>query len=166
MIIAIDPGQNGAIAAYDTRSGELNVFDMPTRSFGNKGRLVVDVLEIHGLLASFKDLGASVLFIEQVGGLPGQSASGAFTFGEGFGAVTAVATLLGYRIERIPPATWKTALRVPSDKKSAITRASEMIPTHHKLWSAGAKGTIQQKSGRAEAAMLALYGERILERLK
>lgn len=165
LIIAIDPGQSGAIACYDTQLGKLDIADMPTETRGEKGKCVIDARAVYELLSIWKDAGAEVCFVEQVWGIRGQAAGAAFIFGEGYGTVCAAALILGYRLERIPAATWKAALKVPADKSAAITRASEMIPTHRSLWAGDrrGKGSLPQRSGRAEAAMIALYGERCLK---
>lgn len=97
-------------------------------------------------------LGGDILLIEQVGGIPGQAAHGAFTFGHGAGFIAGAALALGFRVEKIPPMRWKSALKVPADKRGAIARASELLPAYAHLW------PLMKDDGKAEAAMLALYG--------
>ena len=166
-LIAIDPGLTGALACYDVGAGRLDVIDMPTQEIVKKSarknpktgkkpsRDVIDEVELMALLTTFNDLGYTNLFIEQVGGIPGQSAPAAFTFGYGVGLIVGVARALGMRVERVPAATWKAKLRVPADKREARKRASEILPTHAHLW------PFQKDADRAEAAMLAVYGEMV-----
>lgn len=157
MIVACDPGVSGALALWDWRSGCLDVVRMPVQQkqiAGRKLRTVIDEGEVLSTLQAFSAMGATHLFIEAVGGLPGQSAPAAFNFGHGYGAVRMAALAAGLALEAVPPAVWKQALKVPKDKHAARQRASEMIPTHKHLWG------MAKDDGLAEAALLALYGER------
>lgn len=157
MIVACDPGLSGALALWDWSTGRLDIARMPIQHrqiAGRKLRTVIDEGEVLSTLQAFAAMGATHLFIEAVGGLPGQSAPAAFNFGHGYGAVRMAALAAGLALEAIPPAVWKQALKVPKDKRAARNRASEMIPTHKHLWG------MAKDDGLAEAALLALYGER------
>lgn len=158
-ILACDPGLTGAFCFYDPKKGQMEVEPMPTfmRDTGRKTkRKTLDEHALHDLVGRFTDMGAKHLYIEQVGGMPGQSASAAFSFGQGYGAVRMAALGRGMSIEAVPAATWKAALRVPAAKLGARQRASEMIPTHRHLW------PLAKDDGKAEAALLALYAQRHL----
>lgn len=157
MIVAIDPGIDGAIALNDWSCGRLEVVRMPTQTrhiAGRKIRRVIDEGEVISTLAAFAAMGATHLFVEQVQGMPGQSAPAAFTFGQGYGLVRAAGMAVGLILEAIPPSVWKAALKVPKDKSGARARASELIPTHRHLWA------MAKDDGLAEAAMLSIYGQR------
>lgn len=156
-IIAVDPGISGAICFNDWKTGQFEVVRMPvnTRQVARtKTRTAIDEGEVLSTLQAFAAMGATHLFIEQVGGMPGQSAPAAFVFGQGYGLVRGCALACGLAIEAIPPVVWKTALKVPKDKKAARGRASEMLPMHRHLWS------MARDDGLAEASLIALYGER------
>lgn len=158
-ILACDPGLGGALCFYDPKLGRMEVDDMPTftkKTGKSAKRRTLDEHALFDLVGKWKAEGAVHLYIEAVGGLPGQSAPAAFNFGSGYGAVRMAAIAHGLSIEAVPPATWKTALRVPSNKHGARQRASEMIPTHRHLWPR------VKDDGRAEAALLALYAFRHL----
>jgi crossover junction endodeoxyribonuclease RuvC len=161
-LLALDPGVTGALAAYDTNSGQLEIHDLPTTKRQIKGkknlRTVLDEVEMVSLLALYAGMGYDVLFFEQIGGIPGQSAPAAFTLGHGVGVAIGAARALGLRVEPLPAATWKSALKVPSDKKAARTRASQILPTHAHMW------PLVKHDGRAEAAMMAVYGEIVLRK--
>jgi hypothetical protein len=158
-ILGVDPGLYGAIAQYDTVRGRLDVFDMPTQR-GRHDRDIIDEAELLALMTSARDCGVTVAFIEEVGGIPGQSAPAAFNFGCGYGLLRMAARAAGIALEPVPPRSWKAAMRVPADKRAAVARASELIPTHTALWSGGNK---KRNEGRAEAALIVLYGERVLK---
>lgn len=157
IIIACDPGLTGALCFNDWKQGRLEIVPMPTLQReikGRKLRSVIDEGEVLSTLQAFSAMGATHLFIEAVGGMPGQSAPAAFNFGQGYGAVRMAALACGLAIEAIPSSVWKQALKVPKDKHAARQRASEMIPTHRHLWS------LAKHDGLAEAALLSLYGQR------
>ena len=152
-ILAIDPGFSGALARYD---GEhLSVIDMPTyvRAAGKRqvDRRFIDEPELVRLVQMFA-MECDWLIIEAVGGIPSQSAPSAFTFGRGVGVIIGAAIGIGIRREEVHPSAWKSALRVPADKRAARARASELLPAYSGLW------TRQKDDGRAESAMLALWG--------
>lgn len=167
MILACDPGLKGAFAFYDGTA--LSVRDMPT--FTQKAgarktdRPFIDGARVANLVRSVQRAQLSahgdplVMVMEQVGGIPGQSAPAAFTFGCGVGMVLGAAHAFQMRIERVAPTTWKSALRVPADKRAARARASELLPAYSDLW------PLQKHEGRAEAAMIALYGWQVFGRM-
>lgn len=165
IICAIDPGLEGAFAVYNLRTGQLEVYDMPLavkQLTGGKRKQVLSEPDVLVLAARLKSEGVRDVFIEDVGGLPRQSAPAAFNFGYGVGVVRMALRAHGLSVHPVIPQTWKKALRCPAEKDGAILRANELLPTHAHLWSKSAKGSAGLKAGRAEAAMIALYGERVL----
>lgn len=164
LILAADPGVHGAVAGYDTVSGRLVVGPMPTydRQVSGKANLrrTLDEDKVVDLILTWHTLGATHFIIERVGGMPGQSAPNAFTFGYGCGVLTTAARMAGMVIERVEPSRWKSVLRVPSDKKQARARASELFPNHGHMW------PLVKDDGKAEAALLAKYGEVVFGELK
>lgn len=156
IFLAVDPGLTGAVAEYNTVTDHLVVHDMPVteREFSGKKRKVMDE-EATVRLISGASLWATHFIIERVGGMPGQSGPGAFTFGYGCGVLMTAARCNGFIIERVEPSRWKAALRVPADKNRARERASELMPKWSHLW------PLKKHDGRAEAALLALYGAKV-----
>lgn len=153
MIIGCDPGLTGALAFYDGR--ELRLVDMPTRTatVNRKDRRVLNEQGVIGALQTFQIMGAEILVIEQVNGMPGQSGPAAFTFGYGVGVVTGVALTIGLKIERVAPASWKSALGLKTaDKDSAREKAAETFPASAGLFAR------KKDDGRAEAALIAWWG--------
>lgn len=156
-VLGVDPGLDGAFALYDGRN--LSVVQMPTELRAVSGKpkprrfivrsRVVNVLRAAGVID------APLVVTERVMGVEGQSVHGAFMFGHGAGGISYAADALGYRVEEVPPATWKSALKVPSDKAKAVERATALLPAWCNLWSGG---SLAARSGRAEAALIALYG--------
>lgn len=151
MILACDPGLNGAFALMD--GGSCTIQDMPTytRTVRGKKRQTLYEAAVIELIQRAALLGAETLVIEQVGGVQGQSASAAFAFGYGVGVIVTAARLSDMAIERVAATVWKKALRCPSDKKEARARASELMPQWSHYWPKVGH------DGRAEAAMIGLW---------
>lgn len=150
LILGIDPGITGAIAWL--RDGTLDrVEDMPVAEIkvgkGFRKRLVP------ALLATMLDLpNISHVFLEEVASRPGEGAVGAFSFGCGFGMIQGVLATLCLPYTLVRPQAWKTAMRVPADKGSAIARACREFPAM------ASKFARVKDDGRAEASLIALYG--------
>jgi crossover junction endodeoxyribonuclease RuvC len=155
IICGIDPGLSGALAFFDPATGNLDVLDMPTLLAGVRGKRILD----EDAVARAVDIRSSALthaFVELVGTRPGEGAVGAFSFGQGYGLLRGV--LAAHFVPRtyVRPAVWKKALSVPAQKDGARARASELLPRYAGCW------TRVKDDGRAEAAMIAVYGARVL----
>jgi hypothetical protein len=151
MILTCDPGLKGAFALV--YPGELRMWSMPvyTRKVGSKERAALDEDAAIEIIKYAAVMGADEFVIEKVGGVQGQSASAAFTFGYGVGVLVTAARLQGMRIERVPAVTWKRALKAPADKQASRARASELMPQWSHLW------PLKSHEGRAEAAMIGYW---------
>ena len=161
MIIAgIDPGLSGALAMMDARTGELRVFDMPTFSLsrGGKSKREIDVIGLANLIAADRHPGHA--FIEQVGAMPGQGVSGVFAFGKAYGIIIGVLAARGVPMTFVNPRVWKKALGVPAAKDGARARASQLMPASAGFW------PLVKHDGRAEAALIALWGIRTLDAIR
>lgn len=161
IFLACDPGLSGAFARYDDVVGGLSIVDMPTylRKQRHTMRRVLDEPRAAGLI---RQLGQDIAYfaIEQVNGLPGQSASGAFTFGYGAGFLVGAATYMEVAVMQVHPTVWKREMGVTRDKNQARARASELLPQHAHMW------PLKKHDGRAEAAMLALYAAKMIKDFK
>lgn len=159
ILVACDPGLTGAYSLYDTRRGSLEIFDMPVyeRQVAKTRRMFIDEQGIHNLLLGFSVIGATHFVIEEVGGMPRQSAPNAFKFATSYYTSIATARCFGMAIERVRPAVWKAKMRVPADKSQARARASELMPELAYRWPK------VKHDGRAEAALLALWAQQTFE---
>lgn len=161
-VVGVDPGLNGAMALYDKTLGVVDVQDMPTfmATVNKKKRQRVDGVALLEYFRWAKDMGAELAVIEQVGGRPKQSASGAFVFGYTVGLVMMACTATRLPVETVTPVAWKKLLRVPggkdADDNAIMQRADDMMPDFTHMWRGKQGG---RKLDRAEAAMLAYYGE-------
>lgn len=155
-ILAADPGLTGALAAYNGETGAIiDTWPMPTytREIGRaKARDLIDEEALWRLMGAARLLhGCDRFVIEKVGGIPGQSAAGAFTFGWGAAHLWAFARALGMKLERVEPSIWKRAMRCPASKSAARIRASEVFPGDSWRWPKS------KDDGHAEAALIAKY---------
>lgn len=162
--IGVDCGLGGALAYYDHSRCILFVEDMPAYkiSVNKKMRARIDDVALITYFELAKLKGADRVVIEQIWERPGQR--GMFIMGMCVGLVRMACISAKLPIEEVPANTWKKILRVPGkggdDADEAIVkRADELLPTHTGLWR-GPKGG--RLIDRAEAAMLAYYGETII----
>jgi hypothetical protein len=95
--------------------------------------------------------------VEAVGGISGESASGAFVFGEATGLVLGMLAALGVDPLRVPADTWARGVGIPSSlgKSARCRHAALLFPDR-----AGAfKGP--HADGVADAALIAVYAQRL-----
>ncbi|HYH38275.1 MAG TPA: hypothetical protein VD860_08645 [Azospirillum sp.] len=152
LLLGVDQGKHGALAFFEPETGALDVHDMPLAKDG-RGRQVIDRVAL-ALLLDRQDI--THAWVEQVGVMPGEGAVGAFSFGLGCGLLLGILAANFTPTTTVTPQVWKRALRVPADKSAARLRASELLPRHAAHW------PLVKHDGRAEAALLALYGARCL----
>lgn len=151
-ILGIDPGVKGALALIDTADWTIAITDMPLE-VGVKGK---EKVSARGLLDAIQAAKPEVAFLEEVFASPQMGVTSAFSFGDGYGCTrTAILAYNNCTLWPIRPQVWKPAMKAPKDKKQATTRASQLVPTAHKLLFGPRGGAFD---GRAEAVLLALYG--------
>lgn len=152
-ILGIDPGLSGALAFLDPENALMRIIDMPTFEYETtKKRVKVDPYEI---VREMVMQPITNVYLEEVAASPQMGVVSAFSFGEGKGILLGVAAATGTPVTQVKPAQWKKLMRVPADKRAAVQRASQLFPAvaqHFK----GPRGGVFD--GRAEAALLALFG--------
>lgn len=107
-------------------------------------------------------LAPSAVWIEEVGGRPGDGAHRAFRFGLVCGQIREAFEAAGHSVRFVSPAVWRAKLGVRSyaaqhalDTKTSSRRlAAELWPSSASQW---AKATYD---GHAEAALIAEFGRR------
>jgi crossover junction endodeoxyribonuclease RuvC len=156
MIVGVDPGLSGALFFLDPdhpSTGEAVDLPVHILTRGGKKKRDLDIAGLSGILATRRLTHA---FIEQVSSMPGQGVSGVFAFGKCYGVILGVIASLGIPSTLVPPVRWKRTLHVPKAKDGARARASQLLPEAASQWPRAGH------HGRAEAALLALYGARQL----
>lgn len=156
LILGVDPGLCGALALYDDEIDQLEVWDVPTHALTRNGKNKTEV-DVQGLvdLVDYVAIHRPRVFIENSTPMPGQGSASTFSFGKTFGLLYGVMAGRKLVLERIAPVKWKKALAVPKDKDGARARASVLLPAHSGHW------PLKKHDGRAEAALIALYGARV-----
>lgn len=153
--VGVDPGAYGALSLI--ANGQLiRVDDMPIIKIR---RDKTDKAEVDGytLASVLREMAPDILFLEQVGGITGQSASAAFNFGRAAGAVEYAAKALGIRVELVPPGTWKRAMKLNPGKDAARAMAMRMWPERADLFKR------VKDADRAEACLIAEWGRKQID---
>ena len=156
MIVGIDPGLSGALFFLDPRDPATGkAVDLPVYLLTRGGKKKRE-LDVAGLIRLLVQHPLTHAFIEQVGAFPRQGVSGVFAFGKTYGTILGVLACRGVPLTLVPPVRWKRALHVSKDKDACRARASQLLPQAAGQW------PLRRHDGRAEAALLALYGVRQL----
>jgi crossover junction endodeoxyribonuclease RuvC len=153
MIIAgIDPGITGALALTDGE-GYLKIYPVPV--VGGQPDYVAWAQQWQGPLKL-----AGHVWIEKVAAMPKQGVSSTFTFGERYGFILGLVAASGSPFSHVRPQEWKkrVGLVVKADKAASRIRASELFPAHTENWK------LAKDDGKAEAALIAHYGQMVTER--
>jgi crossover junction endodeoxyribonuclease RuvC len=155
VVAGIDPGLHGAIALYDADDRRvIEIWDMPTLEI-KRGKTIkrrIDLQQLKFIVADLQLFGVSHVYTEDVGGMPGQSAPAAFSFGYAAGVVTGFIAASQIPITAVTASVWKKALGLRGNKDDARMLASELLPAAAHFWRR------KKDDGRAEAALIARYG--------
>ncbi len=153
LFIGIDPGASGAIAVLDGAGQIVAIDDMPTVlvRVGKTDRKRIAAARLAQLLEQTAHDTVMVV-LEKVGGMTGQSASAAFTFGYGAGMVEGVLAALRLPMAPVTPQAWKKSAGIAADKGAAREAAMRLWPGHAHMFAR------KKDDGRAEAALMARHG--------
>jgi len=169
LIVGCDPGLKGAIALLDG-TAVIDVVDMPIHENAVKGKLVVtdsgdidrrekivrhvDIAGVAEILRLWRLLGAEIMWTELVGSRPEDGTASAFKFGKSAGAVVGAGFGAGLTVREVAPATWKRRMNLTFDKKTSLEMARSLFPASLDRFK------LQKHDGRAEAALIGVYGLR------
>lgn len=149
-ILGIDPGFTGALAVFDASDeSTMFVLDMPVTK-DPKGRAVLDM---YTLFDTLRPTGSVTAILEYVAARPGQSAPATFRFGQGYGAIQMALAAHSIPTHYVTPAKWKKHFGLSKDKGVSRGLAQQRFPHL-----ADQLNRIKD-DGRAEAALIALYGK-------
>lgn len=149
IILGVDPGASGALALLV--DGELAAVEDTPVIDKRVNAAIVDQL-----LADWKYTHGTIhmAVIENVHAMPKQGVSSSFNFGRALGVVEGVILAAGIPTAWAPPAMWKRSMGLAGKPKGASRQlATDLWPT----WADTFKRS--KDDGRAEAALLAKYGE-------
>ena len=163
LIIAIDPGINGAICFFE--NGEVkDVFEMPTMAEGKKNKRQVNGHQMYNELTfrikEYKIQNINVV-VEQVSAMPGQGVTSMFNFGQSFGVIKGICAAMQLPIFFVRPAKWKKYFELINTQKDASrTKAIEMFPKISSILSK------KKDSNKADAILIASFYENIIKNNK
>ena len=131
LIIAIDPGINGAICFFENGK-VIDVFEMPTMAEGKKNKRQVNGHQMYNELSyrikKYDSQNINVV-VEQVSAMPGQGVTSMFNFGQSFGVIKGICAAMQLPIFFIRPVKWKKYFELINTQKDASrTKAIEMFP--------------------------------------
>jgi len=151
IYIGIDPGFSGAIAFYAPKENIVSVYDMPVYQ-NAKGKTEINLYELHEILEPETDE-PHMAIIEQVAAMRGQGVTSMFRFGQSYGVTQMAVAAHKIPMQFVTPAKWKSYLGLSRDKGVSRSLASQRFPKQADLFKR------VKDDGRAEAALLALYGK-------
>ncbi len=139
IILGIDPGKQGAFAVFKSVDMRVRTYDMPDTIDGRR-ELLSEIGKV------------SVAWVERPFYPPKIGVKHVATIAEGFGILQACLAFAGVPTRFVEPSAWKKALRLSADKAASRQLASLTWPDDADQW------RLAQHDGRAEAALIALYG--------
>ena len=148
IIMGIDPGVSGAISFYFPMvSSRIAVDDVPLAGGEINTAELARLIRIHR---------PTLAVIERVSAMPGQGVVSMFNFGRSYGDVRGTISALGIPLHFVTPQKWKKHFGLSSDKEECRLRAIRMFPDVAEQFK------LKKHHGRAEAALIALYGAEVL----
>jgi len=138
-----DPGVSGAISFYFPDYPEnISLYDMP--SVGKD----VNAPAITSLIKKYQP---DIAIIEFVHAFPKQGVSSVWNFAEAYGTLRGIVAACGIPQHLVSPVKWKKFFSLSSDKEASRRLALLTWPDSEHF-------NRKKDHGRAEAALLALYG--------
>ena len=155
-VLGIDPGLSGAVAFYTPATGHLEIVDMPVfrLSRNGKAKSELNAIELARIVDAAIAGRSAVAFVEQVGAMPGQGVSSVFSFGRTYGTILGVLAANYLDVQLVSPTVWKRhhGIASGSGKDASRAKATALFPLQSGLFAR------VKDDGRAEAALIALYG--------
>ncbi|MDE2441813.1 MAG: hypothetical protein KGP14_12385 [Betaproteobacteria bacterium] len=157
IVIGIDPGLTGAIAAECSSRGLLDVADLPTCSNGlETGRMLrwIDPRALCQLLRDWSqrfDFGQDHVqaVIERPIAMPNQQISTAASNFDSLGVIRGVLASKGVDARLITPGAWKRYYRIGTDKDESLRVARNLYPA--------APIKLKKHHNRAEAILIGRF---------
>lgn len=159
IILGIDPGLSGAIAALRTDADPtalpelLYVHDMPTMEFkssSKRNKRQINMALLGNLLCPPHLPPPDRAVVELVGAMPGQGVTSMFNFGYSTGAIHGALGALQIPTDTIRPQRWRALTRTPTGKSGSRHRVSQLFPAQADMFARA------RDDGRAEAVLIAL----------
>lgn len=143
VVMAIDPGLNGAYAVLDAADRVVEASELPRFSKSLDAAALADLIRRHD---------PALVVVERVASRPGQGVHSTFLFGQTFGTVIGVVQAHGVRLGFVTPAKWKGHFRLLKQNKDA---AREYAARTYPAFAPELK--LKKHHGRADAILIARY---------
>lgn len=140
LILGIDPGKSGAFALLDCDEMGVATYDMPG-TLDEKLALIVDIGKV-------KCAWLERPFYPRAIGI-----RNVVTISQAYGELKACLFFAGIPTFEVDPSAWKKTMRLSTDKNASRALASQYFPDSSDQWAR------VKDDGRAEAALIALYGK-------
>jgi crossover junction endodeoxyribonuclease RuvC len=169
IVLGVDPGLKGGIAALDGDSARVWDFPVIERRVGRKIKRRIDSALLARLignevLTNYCAPEDAIVFIERAQATPQMGVSSAFAYGECFGLAVGVLAHLDVPIRYVSPVVWKRDMGLGKKGSRLIGRDDERdkapaIQLARKLYPALLEQLSHSKhDGRAEALLIAHWG--------
>ena len=139
-ILGIDPGKSGAFAVLNTHDMQVETYDMPG-TLEDKRALISGIGRV-------KCCWLERPFFPRMIGI-----KNAVTIAVAYGELKACLFFAGIPVFEVDPSAWKKTMRLSTDKNASRALASQYFPDCSDQWAR------VKDDGRAEAALIALYGK-------
>jgi crossover junction endodeoxyribonuclease RuvC len=153
MILGLDPGTHGAIAALE--GGEVALLeDLPVHMLTTKrrgDRAELDVHTLHALIATLGPIEHA--FVEKVAARPGNGSVSMFRFGQACGAIGAILAVMGIPTTCVLPRAWQAYHGIGPAPDAARQRAVQLYPA------IASRLLRNVDAHRADALLIARYGQ-------
>jgi crossover junction endodeoxyribonuclease RuvC len=152
-VVAIDPGNEGALLLLSGAGEPLEFADMPCIADGVKGRRTVNPILLASIIRKWAPRAA---YVELIGPRPTDAKVAAFSFGRCRGAIEGVCGALGVPVTMLAVPSWRRAVGLPAGASKEMARGEAVRRWPDKAaWFARVRD-----DGRAEAALIGWAGLR------
>lgn len=149
IILGVDPGKSGAIAALRYNGALIGVDDMPVLGGIVNAQLLAE--QMHNYVDPLIFPWDGICVIEDVHAMPKQGVSSTFDFGVSKGIAIGAAAADSWSLRFVTPARWKRDLGLSKDKGASRRMAIELWPARAQMFAR------VKDDGRAEAALIAYW---------
>ena len=160
IILGIDAGIEGAVAALDGRTGELiGVRDLPVMR--DRSIAWIDGGELLLMLGDLRNGRPARAYVERLQAMP-RAMGGAHTAisrGLTLGSILATLSIAGIGVELVTPAVWKRSLGLLQPKATPTARKRESLDRARLLYPTAELDRAKHHN-RAEALLIAHWGMR------
>jgi crossover junction endodeoxyribonuclease RuvC len=149
-VLAIDPGQKGALAWVNLRGDLIQIEDIPLVDNEVNAKLLANLVVAYGSLECAVVERQQAMPPELQGRRQGNAS--AFKHGTGYGIIIGVLAALNIPTFFIAPSQWKPGMSLSKDKELSRKKAIDRWPSQ-----ADEYFKLKKNEGRAEAALLAVF---------